>query len=176
VQTLILGGARSGKSGHAENIALQSGREIVYIATATAQDAEMQARIAHHRATRPTHWQTVEEPLALAACLQQYAAPNRLLLVDCLTLWLTNLLCLDDENRLQTETAHLLQCLPTLPGDIIFVSNEVGLGIVPLGALTRRYVDETGRLHQQLALQSDTVIFMVAGLPHVLKGALSWNG
>lgn len=176
MQTLILGGARSGKSRYAEMLATQSGQETVYIATATAQDAEMQARIAHHRATRPAHWQTVEEPLALADCLQHHAAPNRVLLVDCLTLWLTNLLCLDDERRLQRETTHLLQCLPSLPGDIIFVSNEVGLGIIPLGALTRRYVDEAGRLHQQLALQSDTVIFMVAGLPQFLKGTSAWNG
>lgn len=176
MQTLILGGARSGKSRYAENIAVQYGRETLYIATSTAQDTEMQARIAHHRATRPTHWQTVEEPLALADCLQHHAAPNRVLLVDCLTLWLTNLLCLDDEPRLQHETTHLLECLPNLPGDIIFVSNEVGLGIIPLGALTRRYVDEAGRLHQQLALQSDTVIFMVAGLPQFLKGTSAWNG
>lgn len=136
----------------------------------------MQARIAHHRASRPTHWQTLEEPLALAATLQQQAAPGRLLLVDCLTLWLTNLLCLEDERRLQTETDALLECLPTLPGDVILVSNEVGLGVVPLGALTRRYVDAAGRLHQQLAAQLETVMFMVAGLPHTLKGEISWNG
>lgn len=171
MQTLILGGARSGKSRYAETLAQQSGREVIYIATATAQDAEMQSRIAHHQASRPAHWQTIEEPLALATCLQQHAAPERLLLVDCLTLWLTNLLCAEDASRLQQETTQLLQRLPELPGDIIFVSNEVGLGIIPLGELTRRYVDEAGRLHQQLAAQMQRVVFMVAGLPHLLKGA-----
>jgi len=100
MQALILGGARSGKSRYAETLlAQQSEREVVYIATATAHDTEMHARIAHHRASRPAHWQTIEEPLALAAMLQQQAAAGRLLLVDCLTLWLTNLLCLDDDSR-----------------------------------------------------------------------------
>lgn len=177
MQALILGGARSGKSRYAENLALQSGQEVLYIATAQAHDAEMQTRIEHHRARRPSHWQTVEEPLALAAALQQHARPERLLLVDCLTLWLTNLLCLDDNGqRLQTETKTLLEYLPQLPGDLLLVSNEVGLGVVPLGELTRRYVDEAGRLHQQLAAQLDTVTFMVAGLPLTLKGSLVWNG
>jgi len=169
-QTLVLGGARSGKSRFAETLAQRSGAEVVYIATATGQDVEMQARIAHHRTDRPADWQTVEEPLALASTLQQYALDGRLLLVDCLTLWLTNLLCLDDAARLQAETNALLEVLPLLPGQVMLVSNEVGLGIVPLGELTRRYVDEAGRLHQQLAAQLDTVIFMVAGLPHYLKG------
>lgn len=170
MQTLILGGARSGKSRYAENLASQSGYEVIYVATAQAQDVEMQERIAHHRATRPQHWLTVEEPLALADVLQQHAAPQRLLLVDCLTLWLTNLLCLENAQYLQTETEKLLACLRGLPGHVTLVSNEVGLGIVPLGELTRRYVDEAGRLHQQLATQMNTVVFMVAGLPQVLKG------
>lgn len=176
MQALILGGARSGKSRHAETLAQQSGREVVYIATATAHDAEMHARIAHHRASRPAHWQTIEEPLALATTLQQHAAPGRLLLVDCLTLWLTNLLCHEDPNRLPTETQALLACLPELPGDLLLVSNEVGLGIIPLGELTRRYVDHAGQLHQQLAAQLETVVFMMAGLPHPLKGIMPWNG
>lgn len=176
MQALILGGARSGKSRHAETLALQSGREVIYIATAEAQDSEMQARIAHHRASRPAHWQTIEEPLVLASTLQRYAAPGHLLLVDCLTLWLTNLLCLDDGQRLQAETDALLATLPNLPGDVLLVSNEVGLGVVPLGELTRRYVDTAGRLHQQLAAQSDAAVFMVAGLPHTLKGEITWNG
>ncbi len=178
MQALILGGARSGKSRYAETLAQQSGCEVVYIATATASadDAEMHARIAHHRASRPAHWQTLEEPLALAATLQQHAAPGRLLLVDCLTLWLTNLLCLEDTSRLHTETLALLECLPHLPGDTLLVSNEVGLGIVPLGELTRRYVDHAGQLHQQLAAQLAAVVFMVAGLPLPLKGVITWNG
>ncbi len=174
MQALILGGARSGKSRYAETLAQQSGHEVIYIATAQAQDAEMQERITHHRATRPADWHTVEEPLTLAHTLQQYAAPQRVLLVDCLTLWLTNLLCLEDERRLSTETQALLDTLPQLPGHVILVSNEVGLGVVPLGELTRRYVDSAGRLHQQLAAQLETVVFMVAGLPQVLKG--NFNG
>ncbi|MBJ6610527.1 MAG: bifunctional adenosylcobinamide kinase/adenosylcobinamide-phosphate guanylyltransferase [Candidatus Thiothrix moscowensis] len=176
MQALILGGARSGKSRYAETLALQSGREVVYLATAQAHDAEMQARIQHHRVMRPAHWQTLEEPLALAAALQQHARPQRVLLVDCLTLWLSNLLCLDDETRLHTETTGLLACLPSLPGDVLLVSNEVGLGIVPLGELTRRYVDHAGWLHQQLAASVDNVVFMVAGLPYPLKGTVTWNG
>lgn len=170
MQALILGGARSGKSAFAEQVAQHSGQPVVYIATAQAHDHEMQQRIAHHRISRPAHWLTVEEPLALAACLQQHAAPERLLLVDCLTLWLTNLLCLDDENRLQMETQALLAGLAQLPGDVLLVSNEVGLGIVPLGELTRRYLDTAGRLHQQLAAQLPQVTFLVAGLPQTLKG------
>ena len=170
MQALILGGARSGKSAFAERVAQHSGQPVVYIATAQAHDHEMQQRIAHHRTSRPAHWLTVEEPLALATCLQQHAAPERLLLVDCLTLWLTNLLCLDDENRLQMETQALLTGLAQLPGDVLLVSNEVGLGIVPLGELTRRYLDTAGRLHQQLAAQLPHVTFLVAGLPQTLKG------
>ncbi len=170
MQTLILGGARSGKSRYAEQLAQQSGREVIYVATATADDAEMQTRIQHHQAQRPSHWLTLEEPLALANCLQNHAHPERLILVDCLTLWLTNLLCLEDTERLTQEQQLLLQTLPQLPGDLILVSNELGLGIVPLGELSRRYIDEAGRLHQQLAAQLDTAIFMIAGLPHILKG------
>ena len=176
MQTLILGGARSGKSRYAETLAQQSRHEVIYIATATAQDAEMQSRIAHHRAARPAHWQTVEEPLSLAQCLATYAKPERLLLVDCLTLWLSNLLGLDDPQRLHTEQQALLNTLLTFPGEVILVSNEVGLGIVPMGELTRRFVDEAGRLHQQLAAQLPTVIFMLAGLPQTFKGALPCNG
>ena len=166
---LVLGGARSGKSRYAENIALNSGKNVVYVATATAHDAEMQARIQHHQASRPAHWLTVEEPLHLAACLARYAHADTLVIVDCLTLWLTQLLCHADSALLARETQALLDTLPRLAGEIVCVSNEVGLGIVPLGELTRRYVDEAGRLHQQLAVQCTQVVFMVAGLPHVLK-------
>ncbi|MBU0654162.1 MAG: bifunctional adenosylcobinamide kinase/adenosylcobinamide-phosphate guanylyltransferase [Gammaproteobacteria bacterium] len=176
MQALILGGARSGKSRFAENLALQSGHDVLYIATAQAHDAEMFARIQHHQASRPARWQTLEEPLALADALQQHARPDCLLLVDCLTLWLTNLLCLEDEPRLDAEISALVDCLPSLTGDVLLVSNEIGLGIVPLGELTRRYVDHAGRLHQQLAAQIDNVAFMVAGLPHFLKGNIAWNG
>lgn len=170
MQTLILGGARSGKSRYAEQLALQSQKSVVYIATAQAQDAEMQTRIQHHQASRPAEWLTIEEPLSLAATLVAQAQPERILLVDCLTLWLTNLLCLEDsEQRLTSELNALYAILPQLSSELILVSNETGLGVVPMGELTRRYVDEAGRMHQRLAVQMQQVIFMIAGLPQVLK-------
>ena len=167
---LILGGARSGKSRLAEQRAADSGLRVTYIATSQALDGEMAARIEHHRARRPAHWGLVEEPLALAQVLREQAAPERCLLVDCLTLWLTNLLMLDDAARLAAERQALLEALPELPGRVILVSNETGLGVVPLGELSRRYVDEAGWLHQALAAACQRVTFTVAGLPMVLKG------
>lgn len=165
---LILGGARSGKSRHAEHLAEQSGRAVVYIATAEALDAEMSARIAHHRAQRPAGWALVEEPLALAAVLRTEAAPERCLLVDCLTLWLGNLLAADAV-RMQHEIDALCATLPHLPGEILLVSNEVGWGIVPDNPLARRFRDEAGRLHQRLAALCDRVTLVVTGLPLALK-------
>jgi adenosylcobinamide kinase/adenosylcobinamide-phosphate guanylyltransferase len=170
MQQLILGGARSGKSALAERIAAASGNDVVYIATAQAFDDEMAVRIAHHRTQRPSHWGSVEEPLALAATLRVHAAPGRCLLVDCLTLWLSNLLGDADASRFTRERDALLAVLPQLPGHVVLVSNEVGQGIVPLGELTRRFVDEAGRLHQALAMRCERVVFVVAGLPMVLKG------
>lgn len=170
MRTLILGGARSGKSRLAERMACESGVAVTYIATAEAQDAEMEARIAEHRARRPVHWASIEEPVALAAALRQHAAPERCLLVDCLTLWLTNLLLHPDAAVFARERAALLAALPGLPGRIILVSNETGMGIVPLGELSRRYSDEAGWLHQELAAQCDEVLLTVAGLPLTLKG------
>jgi adenosylcobinamide kinase/adenosylcobinamide-phosphate guanylyltransferase len=168
---LILGGARSGKSRLAERRALASGLAVSCIVTGEARDAEMAQRIAHHQARRPAGWSVIEEPLQLAAALRRAAAAERCLLVDCLTLWLSNLLFVDaDGSRLAAETAALLETLPTLPGRILLVSNEVGLGIVPLGEETRRFVDEAGRLHQQLAALADRVTFVAAGLPLALKG------
>ncbi|MBV6783682.1 bifunctional adenosylcobinamide kinase/adenosylcobinamide-phosphate guanylyltransferase [Xanthomonas campestris pv. uppalii] len=167
MQQLILGGARSGKSALAERIAAASGRAVTYLATAQAFDDEMHRRIAHHRSERPAHWQCVEEPIALAATLQAHAAPDRCVLVDCLTLWLSNLLGHPDAGMFARDA--LLATLPQLPGQILLVSNEVGQGIVPLGELTRRFVDEAGWLHQALALQCERVVLVVAGLPMVLK-------
>jgi len=169
MRELILGGARSGKSALAEQRAVESGLEVVYIATAEARDGEMRERIVHHRARRPGHWRCVEEPLQLAATLQRHATEGHCLLVDCLTLWLSNLLAAGDE-VFGREREALLAQLPQLPGRIIFVSNEVGLGIVPLGELTRRFCDESGRLHQAVAAESDRVTFVTAGLPLTLKG------
>lgn len=167
--TLILGGVRSGKSRHAAEIAKATGCAVTVIATATAQDLEMTERIELHRAHRPKDWIVVEEPIRLAAALAAAASPSRIVIVDCLTLWLTNLLCGDDSAALQRESARLLELLPALPGDCVLVSNEVGFGIIPANALARRFADETGTLHQQLAALCDRVIFMAAGLPLSLK-------
>ena len=169
-QTLILGGVRSGKSRLAEAMAADSGLTVHYLATATAGDAEMQERIRQHQAHRPADWLLSEVPLHLAAALRAHAHPDSCLLVDCLTLWLTNLLLAEDTTLLRRECDALLAVLPQLPGRLLLVSNETGLGIMPLGALTRRFGDEAGRLHQQLASLCDHVILTVAGLPLFLKG------
>ena len=168
--TLILGGARSGKSAFAERLATESGLDVFYVATAQALDGEMADRIAHHRSRRPVAWKSFEEPTALAAVLRAHARANRFLLVDCLTLWLSNLLGIDEGAHFDQERDAFLDSLSTLPGDIAFVSNEVGLGITPMGELTRRFVDETGRLHQALGQRCDRVVFVAAGLPLILKG------
>lgn len=170
--TLILGGVRSGKSRLAERCARESGRAVTYIATATADDTEMQARIASHRRTRPEHWSLREEPLALAATLRACDTTPHCLLVDCLTLWLTNLLLADDDQRFNDEIDALVATLPTLSSQVLLVSNETNMGIVPLGELSRRYCDEAGRLHQAVAAVCDNVVLTVAGLPHALKGHL----
>jgi adenosylcobinamide kinase/adenosylcobinamide-phosphate guanylyltransferase len=169
MKELILGGARSGKSALAERLAGESGLDVTYIATAAIGDAEMAERIRHHQARRPGHWQVVEEPIQLASALQESAVEQRCVIVDCLTLWLTNLL-LADEALYQTQRDALLETLPGLPGRLIMVGNETGMGVVPMGELTRRFVDESGRLHQQLAGLCERVTLTVAGLPHVLKG------
>lgn len=179
--TLILGGARSGKSGYAERLAIASGKDVVYIATASAGDSEMAARIAHHRASRPTHWTTVEEPLALGAAIERWGTPGRVVLVDCLTLWLTNLFFSDRREYAEhgplalpdlfhLERASLLHALEKAD-HVILVSNEVGMGIMPMGALSRCFVDEAGRLNQALAAVCEHAAFVAAGLPLVLKGA-----
>ena len=177
---LILGGARSGKSRFAEKRANDCGLAVTYIATATAGDTEMTARIQRHRAERPANWKTQEAPLYLAKALQTHAAEDHCLLVDCLTLWLSNLLGFahdsgvpvdNAEQTFQHERAELLDTLPSLPGKIIFVSNEVGQGLVPADPLSRRFRDEAGRLHQAMAEHCDQVFWMVAGLPQQLKGS-----
>jgi adenosylcobinamide kinase/adenosylcobinamide-phosphate guanylyltransferase len=130
----------------------------------------MSARIRAHQERRPAEWTLVEAPCALAATLRAHAAADRCVLVDCLTLWLTNLLCADDEQKLRTERDALLDVLPTLPGHIILVSNETSMGVIPLGELARRFGDEAGCLHQELARLCDRVVLTVAGLPLFLKG------
>ncbi|MGR9115801.1 MAG: bifunctional adenosylcobinamide kinase/adenosylcobinamide-phosphate guanylyltransferase [Gammaproteobacteria bacterium] len=171
--TLILGGARSGKSRYAEQCALTSGKNVFYIATAIAGDAEMQARIERHKADRPGHWQTLEEPIGLGRLLSEQASKERCLLVDCLTLWLSNILFDADGNiqeaLFRQELSALQACVVDIPGEVILVSNEVGSGVIPMGSGTRRYVDEAGRLHQQLAQVSDRVVLVTAGIPQILK-------
>ena len=167
---LIVGGARSGKSRLAEKLAAESGCAVTYIATSQPLDGEMNERVRHHRERRPEHWALIEEPVELARVLRDNARADACLLVDCLTLWLTNLLMLEDPQRLSAERDALLECLADLPGEIVFVSNETGMGVVPLGELTRRYVDEAGWLHQALAERCQRVVLTVAGLPLTLKG------
>lgn len=165
---LILGGARSGKSAFAEQLAVESGRPVTYIATARPEDQEMRERIEHHRRQRVSDWSVVEEPLALADALRAHAADERCLLVDCLTVWLSNLLAV--ESRLAAERTALLDFLPELPGHVILVSNEVGWGLVPMHPVGRRFRDEAGRLNQQLAALCERVTLVAAGLPLILKG------
>ncbi len=181
LKELVIGGVRSGKSAYAEQRAKQSGMPVTYFATASAGDAEMQRRIERHRERRPAHWQLVEEPVRLADMLLHHAAPDRCLIVDCLTLWLTNLLCADNASDAQAvefrvncplltqERDKLLEILPELPGSVILVSSEVGMGIVPLGELSRIFCDEAGLLNQSVAEICDHVTLVVAGLPHHLK-------
>lgn len=161
---------RSGKSRLAEQLAARSGFPVTYVATATAGDAEMRRRIEMHRARRPKEWELVEAPFAVAKALRAHAGPERALIVDCMTLWLTSLLMAADSDVLTYERAELLAVLPSLAGEIILVSNETGLGIVPQGELSRRFCDEAGMLHQALAARCERVVLTVAGLPHVLKG------
>lgn len=172
MKQLILGGARSGKSTLAERLATESSEEVTYIATAalTQNDVEMKQRIRAHRDRRPETWQLIEEPLNLAEALRLNCATGRFVIVDCLTLWLSNILLLEDGRYFKQQTTALLSVLPELQGNLILVSNEVGLGIVPLGEMSRRFQDESGWLHQQVARVCDRVILTVAGLPLTLKG------
>lgn len=172
MQQLILGGARSGKSALAEKLAADSGKRVIYIATANKvfNDPEMDQRIARHQAQRPVEWQTIEAPIDLAATLQANANPQHCLLIDCLTLWLSNCLLADDPDCWSQQRQALLNIIAKLPGDCILVSNEVGSGIVPMGEINRRFVDESGFLHQAVARQCKRVILTAAGLPLVMKG------
>ena len=164
--TLVLGGARSGKSRHAEALIEALPAPWAYIATAQAYDDEMRERIAEHRARRPAGWQTIDAPLDLAEAIAAQPA-GRPILVDCLTLWLTNLLLA--ERDIAIATGELVAACREASGPVVLVSNEVGLGIVPDNALARRFRDEAGRLHQRLAAQAGRVVFMVAGLPMQVK-------
>jgi adenosylcobinamide kinase / adenosylcobinamide-phosphate guanylyltransferase len=164
--TLVLGGARSGKSAYAERLIGDRG---LYLATAEAGDAEMAARIREHRRRRGMGWETVEEPLDLAGALERHTGADRAVLVDCLTLWLSNLMAA--ERDVEAETQRLIERLGALPCPLVLVSNEVGLGIVPVTPLGRAFRDHAGRLNQRVAAAADRVIFVAAGLPLTLKDA-----
>lgn len=168
--TLVLGGARSGKSRYAETLAEDQPGECVYIATAEAGDGEMAERIRRHRARRGERWRTVEEPLALADAVRREAAAGRAVLVDCLTLWLANLM--EAGRDIAAETESLLAVLGEATGPVLLVSSEVGQGIVPDNALARAFRDHAGALHQAVAAASGRVILVTAGLPMVLKDAV----
>ena len=167
---LILGGARSGKSRLAEQIAQQLAQPVVYVATAQALDGEMQVRIQHHQQQRPEDWRLCEEPIYLAEQLVKLDRLNQTILVDCLTLWMSNLLMHTDPDLQVQECQKLLEVVGSLQSELILVSNETGLGVVPMGQISRRFVDETGRLHQQLGQIATKVVFCVAGFPMILKG------
>lgn len=164
---LVLGGARSGKSRYAQARAESLTGDLVYVATAQALDDEMEDRIARHRADRGPRWSTLDVPLDLPAAIDAEAAPGRVLLVDCLTLWTSNLLF--DDRDLDAETAALAAAVAAANGPVILVANEVGLGIVPDNALARRFRDAAGRLNQAIAAMADEVQFVAAGLPLRLK-------
>ncbi|MEE8623026.1 MAG: bifunctional adenosylcobinamide kinase/adenosylcobinamide-phosphate guanylyltransferase [Alphaproteobacteria bacterium] len=172
--TLIIGGARSGKSAHAERLVQASvaGNAIrpLYLATARAEDAEMEERIRRHKERRGARWETCEEPLEIAAALEQHARPDRPILLDCLTLWLGNLLGAGRD--IAAEKARLLTALEGLAGPVVLVANEVGLGIVPDNALARRFRDAAGVLNQAVAAVAPRVILMAAGLPLAMKDAV----
>lgn len=175
---LILGGARSGKSTYAQQMAEEDGRPVTFVATAVAFDAEMTARIAAHRAERPAHWLTLEAPAAVGAAVRQQALQGGVVLLDCLTLLANNVLLAlpDPENgpaaqaALDAEVDALVDAWATGENDWIIVSNEVGLGLVPEYPLGRVYRDVLGRANQRLARSATRVIFMVAGLPLIVKG------
>ena len=164
--TLVLGGARSGKSLYAEKL-LDKYTGKVYLATAEAGDAEMAARIEEHKKRRGPGWETIEEPLDLADALGAHARPGVPVLVDCLTLWLANIMAADRDA--EAETGALVEALTTLAGPVVLVSNEVGLGIVPDNALARAYMDNAGRMNQAVAAAAARVVVMHAGLAHSLK-------
>jgi adenosylcobinamide kinase/adenosylcobinamide-phosphate guanylyltransferase len=164
--TLVLGGTRSGKSAYAESL-FEAIETPLYLATGTAGDGEMSERIARHRERRGERWKTLEEPIGLAAALLRESRPDQPILVDCLTLWLGNLMA--GERDVAQLSAALISILPRLKGPVVMVSNEVGWGIVPDNKMAREFRDHAGELHQRIAAIADRVVLVTAGLPLVLK-------
>lgn len=170
MRELILGGVKSGKSRYAEQQALASDLPVTLVATAQAGDAEMAARIAAHQAARPASWRTVESPLELAQCLLRLNDPKQCVLVDCLTLWLTNVLLKHADLAAQQAACDaLLDAVQGFNGRLLLVSNETNLGIIPVDALSRRFCDLAGRLHQDLGQICQRVVLVVAGIPLAVK-------
>mgnify|MGYP002013973141 FL=1 len=165
--TLVIGGARSGKSRYAEQLLAAHNGTRIYIATAEVGDAEMAARIAEHQARRGAAWQTIEQPLDLVTALETHCRPPSAVLVDCLTLWLSNLMAASRD--IVAETTRLVRAVPRLEARVVLVSNEVGLGIVPDHPLGREFRDHAGRLNQAVAAAVDDAVFIAAGLPLRLK-------
>jgi adenosylcobinamide kinase/adenosylcobinamide-phosphate guanylyltransferase len=172
---LILGGARSGKSCFAEKLAARYldkndlSNNIIYIATATAGDEEMRQRIQDHQASRPKSWQLIEEPFYLSSVLEQHQKTSNIIIIECLTLWLSNWLCTNDDENWQEEKQAFMEIITDMSANLIIVSNEVGSGIVPIGNLSREFVDEAGWLNQALSQLANNVTLVVAGCPLQLK-------
>lgn len=170
---LILGGARSGKSRFALELGRRLGGTHTYIATAESRDDEMAKRIADHRRQRPADWKTIEEPLGLVEALQAVQEKTDVVIVDCLTLWLSNLLIemKGDEGSIRDEIERVVTAATRLDGTIIAVSNEVGLGIIPADPISRLFRDLAGMMHQRWTQDSHEVYWMIAGIPLTIKGA-----
>ncbi|REG79520.1 bifunctional adenosylcobinamide kinase/adenosylcobinamide-phosphate guanylyltransferase [Marinomonas pollencensis] len=166
---LVLGGVRSGKSAFAEKQVLATGLAVHYIATSQVWDEEMASRVAKHQQGRPAEWQLIEEPLALADTLARLNDKENVLIIECVSLWISNLLCLEDEARLVAETNAFLKAVDAFQGSLVIVSSEVGLGIMPINKLARRFGDEIGTMNQKLANLTERVTFVAAGLPMPLK-------
>lgn len=172
----ILGGARSGKSAYAQQLAARMGERVLFVATATAGDEEMAARIARHRAARPAHWRTLEVPTGIGRALKEHIGDAQIVLLDCLSLWIANLMgegeapAEEIERRVMEELEDLVGVYRAHPASLVVVSNEVGMGLVPVYPLGRLYRDVLGRANQWMAAQADQVILMVAGLPVPIKG------
>ncbi|MFT2111239.1 bifunctional adenosylcobinamide kinase/adenosylcobinamide-phosphate guanylyltransferase [Marinomonas sp. 2405UD68-3] len=174
---LVLGGVRSGKSDFAENWIKTLSNEnkaatMTYIATSQAWDEEMSERILAHQLKRSDKWSLIEEPLLLSKAIETVNKQDSYLIIECITLWLTNLLCLDDDARLESEKRQFLSSLERFQGSLVIVSGEVGLGIMPMNALARRFADELGSLNQMLATLCQQVTFVSAGLPLILKNEI----
>lgn len=169
---LVLGGVRSGKSAFAEKQIAATGRSVHYLATSQVWDDEMASRVAKHQQDRPADWQVIEEPINVAETLNSLNHLENAVIVECLSLWISNLLCLEDEFVFVAETRAFLNAVEAFQGDLVIVSSEVGLGIMPMNKLARRFGDEIGTMNQKLASLTEWVTFVAAGLPMPLKSPL----